>query len=194
MESLRFFIYVYKNCSHSLYVRISRMSLIKDFKSTLGEIWNLFMTAEIFLLLLNGLHARFFVCWSCSDCYFITRNEHMDVCMTNIYFTLVKWNFFHVHSQLYMSNTMFLGCVEESCDISLESNLPASVTARDWLFLPVKRSWYILWKDNLCYKILLATQKSIKPPYLVLNASQTDFNGAAIFSQTYFRLHPLCLT
>lgn len=116
--------------------------------------------------------------------------------MTNIPFTLVKESFFHVHSQVHVSNTMFLGCVEESCDISLESNLPASVTARDfnwfWLLREHDTSYE---KISFVIKIQLATQKSVKSPYLVsLNVSQTEFNGAAIFSQTYFKLHPLCLT
>lgn len=135
LKSLCFFIYVYRNCSHSLYVRISGMSLIKDFKSTLDEIWNLFMTAEIFLLLLNGIHARLFVSCSCSDCSFLTRNEHMDVCMTNIYYTLVKGNFFHVHSQLHVPNTMFLGLRKAVIKLLNQICLPQWLQETDYFCL-----------------------------------------------------------
>lgn len=116
--------------------------------------------------------------------------------MTNIPFTLVKGSFFLFHSQLHVSNTMFPGCVEESCDISHESDPSALVTARDFDYLCLLRDHDTSYEKTSCViKILLAPQKSINPPYLVsLNASQTKFNGAAIFTQTFFRLHPLCLT
>lgn len=80
--------------------------------------------------------------------------------MTNIPFTLVKGSFFHVHSQVHVSNPTFLGCVEESCDMYLESNLPAPVAARDfeyfWLLRDHDTSYE---KTSFVIKILLAKQK-----------------------------------
>lgn len=91
-----------------------------------------------------------------------------------------------------MSNTMFLGCVEESCDISLESNVPASVIGGDFDYIWLLRDHDTSYKKaSFVIKIPLATQKSIKPPYLVsLNVSQTGFNGAAIFFSDTFQTTP----
>lgn len=116
--------------------------------------------------------------------------------MTNTPFTSVKGSFFHDHIQLHASNSTFLGCLEESCDIALESDLPPSVTVRDFVPSCLLRDHDTSYgKTSFVIKILLATQKSIKPSYLVsLNASQTEFNGASTFGQTCFRLYPLCLT
>lgn len=149
------------------------------------------MAAEIFILLLNGLHVRLFVHCSCRDCYFHTRNGH-----TVWQIFLLSFILFLLCTKVHVSNTMFLGCVEESCDISLESNVPASAIGGDFDYFWLLRDHDTSYKKaSFVIKIPLATQKSIKPPYLVsLNVSQTGFNGAAIFSQTHFRLHPLCLT
>lgn len=65
------------------------------------------------------------------------------------------------------------------------------MTARDFNYLCLLIDHGTSYEKTSCViKILLTTQKSVENPYLIcLNASQSEFNDA-VFTQTYFRVHP----